>query len=298
VVTLSEPRPRTSETKMDIEAVQSANTPPLEPEDKTEQESQVRAFKPPIQPKFHQIRQSLVTPSDRDAMSCPRDAVPSFIKWTRMCEVLSKFIPHLQNVFERALNPVLGRLHVYNLWNTDNQQLIFSDTLMDGKVDGFNDLLRSDFPTEVSSRLIVVEDLSSMIMLALGQSLDVSPEVFEEHLIRSRYGCARVSVPTGFHRLGDPEPRHWNTASLKKDHMTFWWWRPVNLMKKVQTQDFPGMSNILREDWPIGLLSRNKPCYKAVPDSIWEERVTILRRETELGSHCKQSRFKANRRRS
>jgi hypothetical protein len=76
----------------------------------------------------------------------------------------------------------------------------------------------------VGSRMIIVEDLCSELIEALGFAFDLDPEFFAEHINRSGYDSADYE---------DFSPERWNTAHLPKDYTSMTWMRPVYQSVKV-----------------------------------------------------------------
>lgn len=91
----------------------------------------------------------------------------------------------------------------------------------------------------VAFRTIVVEDLCSEVIAALGSVFELDPELFAEHLNRSGYNHADYE---------DPTPTRWNTAHLQKDHASMTWMRPVYQSVKV--------AELLQD--PISILDTSK----------------------------------------
>ena len=73
-----------------------------------------------------------------------------------------------------------------------------------------------NFLPRVETRLVIVEDLGPSMIDLLGATFDLSPEFFEEHLHRSRYGG---SLSHG------SSPSTWRTSNLQKDYVSFAWFR-------------------------------------------------------------------------
>ncbi|KAL9024614.1 MAG: hypothetical protein Q9180_007850, partial [Flavoplaca navasiana] len=83
------------------------------------------------------------------------------------------------------------------------------------------DFIRSfmdNIPSEVDRRVLIVEDLSDTLMYILGSCLNITPEVFEEHLLKS-----------GWHdnTYEDREPDMWSTRNLTKNYVSIRWHRPI-----------------------------------------------------------------------
>lgn len=154
--------------------------------------------------------------------------------------------------------------------------------------------------SQVETRLVVVEDLGPSLINLLGATFDLSPEFFEEHLHRSRYG--------GFRAPGMP-PSDWRTSNLQKNYVSFAWYRPGEswtlgmdqgdrkdlldlnrVLKTTQCLDKSGQSRIVFHEFraktnifrwssdmstdPAGQLPDRVPCG-------WEERATMCNVEVK-----------------
>lgn len=71
---------------------------------------------------------------------------------------------------------------------------------------------------EVTTRLVLLEDIGPTIINLLGAMFGLSPEFFEEHLYRSGYRG---------NELNDVPPSAWKTRNLQKDYVSIEWRRPV-----------------------------------------------------------------------
>ncbi len=71
---------------------------------------------------------------------------------------------------------------------------------------------------EVTTRLILLEDIGPTLINLLGATFDLSPEFFEAHLHRSGYRG---------NELNDVPPSAWKTRNLQKDYVSIEWRRPV-----------------------------------------------------------------------
>lgn len=160
--------------------------------------------------------------------------------------------------------------------------------------------------TNIRRRTIIVEDLSPILIEALGSTFRMNPEFFEEHLNRSGYR------PDSYE---DPHPHSWNTNAVPKDYISIKWFRPVyrerqkpisdterkslitstmakesgvRLSWKADTESNTARSslhlasNIFRREWPLtpnldDTSSRREGKYPA----SWEERATICSVDVE-----------------
>ena len=84
------------------------------------------------------------------------------------------------------------------------------------KVRGF--IRSNNLWPEVTTRLILLEDIGPTMIDLLGATFDLSPEFFAEHLHRSGYRGNDVhEIP----------PSAWKTRNLQKDYVSMEWRRPV-----------------------------------------------------------------------
>ena len=91
--------------------------------------------------------------------------------------------------------------------------------------------------SQVETRLVVVEDLGPRLIELLGETFDLSPEFFEEHLYRSDYRGYRVS---------ETPPSTWRTSNLQKNYVSLAWSRPGESWTTVIE---PGLwENLLEHD--------------------------------------------------
>ncbi|KAK0622762.1 hypothetical protein B0T14DRAFT_152819 [Immersiella caudata] len=137
---------------------------------------------------------------------------------------------------------------------------------------------------------LIVNDLSNLMMDCLGPNLNLSPEVFEEHLVRSGYTPASYD---------DPDTITWLTHLLPKKSVSIRWHSPLlrqdeqprNMAERrmlvnkgiewkeqagTDTKGWPitedcrlsTLSNIFRRDWPL-FIPRGKSPKKPEKDS-WQ----------------------------
>jgi hypothetical protein len=184
----------------------------------------------------------------------------------------------------------------------------------------FQKLLRSRL-SKGHDRIVMVEDLTSEIMASLDWAFHLDPEMFAEHLIKSKYGyVGSESIDPS-----DSNPATWNSLSGKKDYVSLRWFRPIcrltdwipldqldklkmSCSAKWEEKDeaygsfgsdaeatiheVKRKSNIFRQERPLSavpahLLGREK---KPILASL-EERVTIYRTAQEgfrFGMRCRQ----------
>jgi hypothetical protein len=73
---------------------------------------------------------------------------------------------------------------------------------------------------EPSSRLVIVDDLSPLLVETIGSAYWMSPEFFLAHLYRSRCN------PAFYKQIPPPM---WNTSIVPQDYVSVSWYRPVNI---------------------------------------------------------------------
>ena len=148
-------------------------------------------------------------------------ALPSFAEKIREMQLC---LPHLQNV----RYPSRRRDASIDCYDFSNDSVISSwHAGFRMALDGFfadddtplSSLLNEQPESGVDLRLILAEDLSSDLIEQLGSLLDISPEIFEEHLLNSGWIDG-----VQFHQ-GEES---WNTHTMDKDYLTVKWYRPVN----------------------------------------------------------------------
>ncbi|RYP19805.1 hypothetical protein DL765_003151 [Monosporascus sp. GIB2] len=146
-----------------------------------------------------------------------------------------------------------------------------------------------------SSKIVLVEDLSPLLIETLGSAYWMSPEFFATHLNRS--GCAYIS-----NRL--PPPKTWVTNTVSQDFMSVRWFRPVHryralLFSQAEYDALIGGKFIIRQpsrladSYPYrvrvgtNIFRRELQIWDSDPPELetatthgaWEESVTIYRRQ-------------------
>lgn len=165
----------------------------------------------------------------------------------------------------------------------------------------------------VHFRLVVANDLSKELIGCLGSSLDISPDMFEEHLLDSG-----LQDPPNEERNSET----WITRNTPKDYVSFKWYRPVrrNQLRSYSEDDrsillthpsgslswhMPGpgsntprfvkhesrfIKNILRRNWAFEAEGEDDPDEWLV--CAWEERATIWskrRHDYQISMSTKES---------
>lgn len=142
---------------------------------------------------------------------------------------LSRHFPHLKcvwsssrhnkaniTIFDYAGSALQDIKHLSTDFKSDNSAE--SENIVGSKLDECRQFICSNNSlSQVDTRLVVVEDLGPSLINILGATFDLSPEFFEEHLHRSRYGGFGSSVMP---------PSNWRTSNLQKNYVSFAWYRP------------------------------------------------------------------------
>ena len=150
-----------------------------------------------------------------------RDSVPhDQTLQSQSMDHLDQYMPHLKNVWEYPLNHDRADLDCFDYYGNGFVSMhrhAFNGDLSSCQ-DAFAKEIIDDIPSDLKSRLLVVEDLSWTMIRILGECLSISPELFEEHLINSGW---RDEV------YKDAESDTWSTRDLVKDYMSIRWYRPT-----------------------------------------------------------------------
>lgn len=150
---------------------------------------------------------------------------------------LRQKLPHLKHVLESSSYRV-SQVSVYDyssdmvcMRHLGNQQLDFADA--EGAVEAhrFITSLRHSISDKCTSRLIIVEDVCLDLIHLLSVTFSLSPEICEEHLIRSGW--------TQHYR--DSGSESWNSRRIAREHVSLRWHRPGRI----------SLSNL--EETPINL---------------------------------------------
>lgn len=156
------------------------------------------------------------------------------IAYFRKIQNIGAYLPHLQNIKHRSRQRN-AEVDCYDFSQgllTSIWHASFHKDTNDFHTD--NDIpltqkLTDDFPKDLDLRLLVVSDLSTDLIGLLGSTLEISPEVFEEHLLHS-----------GWRNGKDAEPGvdTWITRDIDKDYISVKWYRPVKrLLSKPKTNE-------------------------------------------------------------
>jgi len=164
-------------------------------------------------------------------------AGPNYLQLFRLKEYL---VPHWRNVFTPGRVPWGGSILLLSFSHGAgivSRQQLFKQQLMQLEESLTTMAAQSDLP-----QAVFVRDLSNRLMNSLGPAFDLSPEVFEEHLVQS--GFTESSYE-------DPDSNTWPTRFLPKQQVSLRWLSPV-LRKDMEPRDMVTrrhlLSNTLRWD--------------------------------------------------
>lgn len=155
-------------------------------------------------------------------------------------------------------------------------------------------------PSNVATRLIVIEDLSSAVIEILGSALEIRPEVFEAHLRNSGYERTRSTDVSN-------QSRMWKRFDSSQLYDSLTWFRPVlptlsisdGKYKDIWADRNPRLPclypNCTRDNHKVATkrnVLRNRFALSIFNDTDnlghfpigWEERITIWRRKI---GHCR-----------
>lgn len=226
--------------------------------------------------------------------------------YAKLVQSLHQHLPHLQNVLHQGRGkPVRIDCFEYTerkLLSHKTFRSAQSTKLLSKDNESLSDYLENVPSYPVQLQLLVATDMSIPLMNYLGSSLEISPEMFEEHLLNSGWRDGRYD---------DFESNTWTTRNMTKDYTSLKWYRPVKrilpneydrnreklLNDKAgvieRTEDdrnaagkstknffkvYPS-TNILRREWDLRTDLRGTS--SAGTSSVWEERATIWTRQYE-----------------
>jgi hypothetical protein len=160
---------------------------------------------------------------------------------------LTQILPHLKAIHPpNGRHELVGRLKSIDYFKNGNAPQIGISLEIGPQFDG-NELLlelqnMKQADDAVVSRMIIVEDLCSELIEALGFAFDLDPDFFAEHINRSGYNGADYE---------DLSPERWNTAHLPKSYTSMTWMRPVYQSVKVaELLQTPGVILDMRKESP------------------------------------------------
>jgi hypothetical protein len=164
---------------------------------------------------------------------------------------ITRILPHLKAIEpSNGRHQRVGRLKSIDCFNNGTAPQVGITFKMGAPLDqdrlvtGLQELKHNRDGT-VASRMVVVEELCSELIEALGFAFDLDPEFFAEHLNRSGYNSADYE---------DAPPERWRTAHLQKDYASMTWMCPdyqsVTVAELLQT---PGTILDRRKESPKAL---------------------------------------------
>lgn len=153
---------------------------------------------------------------------------------------LSYYFPHLSSIWSQSRHNGAGSIKIldYSGHVFCGSEKISIDSAVAQDVIRQR-LLSHTLRPNISTRLIVVEDISQRLISLLRMSFPLSPEFFEEHLHGSGY---RPDLSA------ESSPRSWNTSNLRKSYVSLKWCRPVTRWRQESITSFQVdrlLSNVL-----------------------------------------------------
>lgn len=141
---------------------------------------------------------------------------------------MSEWLPHLRILFppedQKAFS--FGRIKTYHMDQEGTFLRSIDDFTMEDRTSWVE--VRDHFSRtplkKNTSRIIVVEDLNSIVMTGLYAAFGLGPEIFADHLNRSGYGLSTYE---------DPDPSTWNFRSVSKSYVSLRWFRAVYKLEKT-----------------------------------------------------------------
>lgn len=156
---------------------------------------------------------------------------------------LSYYFPHLRSIWSRSRHSGAGSITIL-----DYSGHVFcgsEEIPIDSAVgqDVIRQRLRGHtLQPNISTRLIIVEDISQHLISLLRMSFPLSPEFFEEHL----HGSG-IRLDLSVESL----PRSWNTSNLRKSYVSLKWCRPVTRWTQEPITSFQ-VDSLLSDGQPKG----------------------------------------------
>ena len=164
----------------------------------------------------------------------PETTLATTKPYTQTINTLRTYLPHLKNVSlgESRWRDVKVDCYGYSDGTLSSVQSF--STCPEGHDEFYTDddvslrgTIDHDPPRKDQLRLIIAEDLSTELISCLGSSLNISPEVFEEHLLNSGWRNGQYD---------DEESSTWITRDMAKPYTSLRWFRPVK--RKLQRPYF------------------------------------------------------------
>jgi hypothetical protein len=178
---------------------------------------------------------------------------------------LTQVLPHLKAIHPpNGRHERVGRLKSIDYFNNGNAPQIGINLKIGPQLDRnelvseLQNMKRAD--DAVVSRVVIVEDLCSELIGALGFAFDLDPEFFAEHINRSGYNSADYE---------DLSPERWNTAHLQKDYASTTWMRPVyQTLRVAELLQTPGVILDTRKESPG---APQLPLIRANSAAVWRD---------------------------
>lgn len=224
---------------------------------------------------------------------------PEANSYTQKVQSLHKHLPHLRNLSSKGREkPVKIECYEYaerKLYSGRTFRFTESTGLLSEDEDSLGQYLANVPSDPVQLQLLIATDLSTTLMNCLGSSLDISPEMFEEHLLNSGWRDCRYD---------DSESDTWITRNMIKDYTSIKWYRPVKAsvygvdrgidsagdLQFTWTYSSPfkldnayrelkPSTNIFRRDWDLRTDAKGNYSARTHISTSWEERATMWTRQ-------------------
>jgi hypothetical protein len=213
--------------------------------------------------------------------------------YRNMVDYLSiQHMPHLKTVrCDDFRHERTGRITCYDTLLTGGAPKLIDDLDLSTSTLGYSSqqdissrvaLFRPTRARNIRLRTILVEDLSPVLIEALGSAFRMNPEFFEEHLNRSGYKSKSYE---------DPHPRTWCTNAAPKDYVSVRWFRPVLQDKRKRISDKEREELLKTGDNAKRTTMQNWETDSADSDSQCSLRLgtNIFRREWSLAANASMS---------
>ena len=161
--------------------------------------------------------------------------------YAQTINTFSAHLPHLKNVLQVSTRRRNVTVECYDYSdNTLTSKRKFSrrrqDDFYTDEGESLYNVMQDYTESTGQLRLIIAEDLSTELIACMGSSLNISPEVFEEHLLNSGWRNGRYD---------DDETDTWVTRDMTKSYTTLRWFRPVKrkLQRPYSESDWESLLN-------------------------------------------------------
>ncbi|KAK0753085.1 hypothetical protein B0T18DRAFT_441791 [Schizothecium vesticola] len=179
-------------------------------------------------------------------------------------------MPHWRNVLEEPRKEAAGEITILALTGPSGASTVQSTQTLAGIGLEPTSLEAAWKSVAGARRAVIVTDLSKTIINSLGATFNLSPEILEEHLVRSGYTATSYE---------DPDPNTWPTRFLPKQCASLRWYGLVlrhdvqprdahsrhlliqDKLKwheplKFRKRDLHIRNNIFRREWPLSSMYR------------------------------------------